>query len=419
MKLISKTLLYYLLLSLPLLVLAGFFSYYLISQELKDGLDESLLKEKSHLEKAITKSSNPLSLNNGDLTRISIAAEGPTHFTFKDIVLYDSLEKENINYRVISGYFKTLGKNYHIEILKPSLEEEELMEGLFSAFSLIGAFLVLSFFILSWLLSKTLWKPFYATLEKLSNYEIKNHAPESFESTATEEFNQLNTTLNKMTHKIHSDFLQQKEFTENASHEMQTPLAIIKAHISLLIQSPHLKVEEMNSIQAIDNTTKKLAALNKALLLLAKIDNNQFKETSSIDISEVVSTVILHFADLLEAKQIVLENQIRPGFHVNMNPVLAEVLLSNLLQNSIRHNFIGGSIKLEIVANEFRISNSGESLKINAGELFTRFKKNEASKESLGLGLAIVKSICILYNIHITYTYNTNTHSFTLNFFNS
>ena len=130
---------------------------------------------------------------------------------------------------------------------------------------------MLAFLAVNWLLSKTLWKPFYKTINTLNEYDLKNYSHSKFNTSNTREFDQLNSTLNKMTKKIYNDFLQQKEFTENASHEMQTPLAIIKANISLLMQSPNLKEEEMEQLQAIDNTTKKLASLNKALLLLVKI----------------------------------------------------------------------------------------------------------------------------------------------------
>ncbi len=416
MKLISKTLLYYLLISLPLLVIAGFFSYHLISIELKDGLDEALIKEKIHLEKAITKMADPLRLNVNELTNVSPAKKGLVGETFADSVMYDSLEQENVTYRILNSYFEYNDQNYNIRIAKPTMEEEELMEGLFSSFAILGFFLLISFFIVNWIISKTLWRPFYKTLEQLNAYQLKEHIPENFERSSTKEFNRLNHTLNKMTNKIHEDFLQQKEFTENASHEMQTPLAVIKANISLLMQSDLIQSTEMSQIQAIDDTAKKLASLNKALLLLAKIENYQFKEIASIEIGSLVNKVVLHFEDLLEAKEIKIVNHMKDPVFVNMNPTLAEVLITNLFQNAIRHNFKGGLINLDTNKNEFIISNTGSALTISEEELFLRFKKNESSKDSLGLGLAIVKSICVLYHITIKYAYANEMHNFILEF---
>ena len=148
--------------------------------------------------------------------------------------------------------------------LKSTLEKEDLLESLFSSFILIIIFLILAFFIVNWWIAKKLWSPFYSTLSKLEAYDIKQHHTYGFDSSSTKEFDQLNKVLNTMTDKLYSDFLQQKEFTENASHEMQTPLAVVKANLSLLMQSPNLREEEMNHLQSIENTIKKLTALNKA-----------------------------------------------------------------------------------------------------------------------------------------------------------
>ncbi len=403
---------------MPLLVIAGLLSYHLISQEIKDGVDEALLREKHHLESAIIKSNEPLNINLNELTTITTAPGNLEGHTFSNKLIYDSLEQENIDYRIISSYFKKENKNYKLEIHRPTMEEEELLEGLVSSFILIVSFLVLAFFALSWLLSKTLWKPFYLTVEKLNAYDIKNHSFTNFEKSGTKEFNSLNESLNKMTEKIHSDFLQQKEFTENASHEMQTPLAVIKANIGLLIQSPNLTEQEMGQLAAIDDTTKKLASLNKALLLLAKIENNQFKEAEIIDIEKTIRKIKENFEDLLDTKEIKLNTQITSPLSVKMNSALADILFTNLLQNAIRHNFKGGEIKIELSTQSITISNTGENLKVKPDDLFTRFKKNEASNESMGLGLAIVQSICVLYGIEIQYDFKSRFHSFALNFKN-
>ena len=290
------------------------------------------------------------------------------------------------------------------------------MEGLLSAFGILVSFLVCAFFIVNWLLSKTLWKPFYKTLAELNNYDIKRHEHYRFEATTTNEFNQLNVALNKMTEKIYSDFLQQKEFTENASHEMQTPLAVVKANISLLMQSPNLKEDEMNQLQTVENTIKKLSTLNKTLLLLTKIENNQFQENSIVNLKETIAKVLGNYSDLIGAKQIQLEINLESDLKIKANPLLADILVSNLFQNAIRHNHEGGRIIVSIIGNTMQILNSGEPLTIDKEDLFTRFKKNDASKDSLGLGLSIVKSITDTYNYKIIYNYENSLHNFIISF---
>ncbi len=418
MKLISKTILYYLLISLPLLIIAGFLSYYVIRSEVRDGTDESLWKEKTNAE--IFLKSNTIAktfyLSSDSLSKIIPVQSGKTGFNYSTSNIRDNVNQEEVNYRFLKSYFRINNQEYLIVIARPTLEEDELMEGLLSSFALIVGFLVLAFFVVNWLMSKTLWKPFYKTVDKLNSYDLQKYAVEHFDSSTTTEFNQLNAALNKMTEEINEAFIQQKEFTENASHELQTPLAIIKANLSLLMQSPNLKAEEMNQLEAIDNTTQKLTSINKALLLLAKIENHQFRESQVVDISIIIGKVIKHFEDLIAAKNIVIENKIDKSLPIQMNPALADILVTNLFQNAIRHNFEGGKIILEVINKDFVISNTGQPLNLSSTDLFIRFKKSSSSKESLGLGLSIVKSIASLYKIKINYNYNDPLHKFILNF---
>ena len=330
--------------------------------------------------------------------------------------MYDRYEEENLNYRLLKQYHVSNNQNYLITIAKPTLEEDELKEGLLSAFILMIGFLLVAFFIVNWLLSKTLWKPFYKTIDQLNTYDIKKHSITNFESSSTKEFQQLNETINQMTEKINRDFVQQKEFTENASHEMQTPLAVIKANISLLLQSDNIKEVEMSQLQAIDNTTKKLTSLNKALLLLSKIENQQFKDDTSVNLKETLLKIIDNYEVLIESKSITLQKQVIETIILNCNQSLLEILITNLIQNAIRHNTSNGDIIITTSVNSLTIANTGEPLTINESELFTRFKKNENSHESVGLGLSIVQSIANLYHFKIEYNYVNHLHTFTIIF---
>lgn len=418
MKLISKTLIYYLLVSLPLLVVAGLLSYFLIKGEFQDGTDESLTSEKLKAEKLIRslKTSNTIYLSSDSLSNIKAVSASKLNSGFIDTLIFNQEENENISARMLRSYYSINGSTYQITIIKTTMEEEELLEGILATFALIVGFLIVSFVIVNWLLSKTLWKPFYSTLLQLNKYEIKNHEHHHFKPENTIEFNQLNDALNKMMDKIYSDFIQQKEFTENASHEMQTPLAVVKANLSLLMQSQNLKEDEMNRLQTIENTIKKLSSLNKTLILLSKIENNQFNESDTINIKTTVARITDNFAEVIQSKNMNLDLNLNEDILVKMNPALAEILITNLLQNAIRHNNESGKIIIESKGNQLTISNAGMPLSIPEEQLFMRFKKNDASKESLGLGLAIVKSICKSNNINIEYSFHNSLHTFTLNF---
>lgn len=418
MKLISKTLIYYLLISLPLLIVAGLLSYFLIKSELRDGTDETLLSEKVNAEKLIhsLKATNIIYLSSDSLSNIKLVNSQRLTTGFSDTLIFNKQESENVSARLLRSYYTVDGSNYQITVVKTTMEEEELLEGILTTFALIVGFLIVAFVIVNWLLSKTLWKPFYRTLSRLNMYDIKNHDHQHFNSEKTIEFNQLNDVLNKMMDKIYTDYIQQKEFTENASHEMQTPLAVVKANLSLLMQSPNLKEDEMNRLQTIENTIKKLSSLNKALILLSKIENNQFNESETVSVKAIVTRLTDNFAEVLESKGLKIDINLADDVFIKMNPTLAEILVSNLLQNAIRHNVENGKIAIELKGKQLAITNTGEQLSIAKEELFTRFKKNDASKESLGLGLAIVKSICKSNNLEISYAFQNNTHSFVINF---
>lgn len=418
MKIITKTILYYLLISLPLLFISAIFSYFIIEYELTENMNEILLRDKSKIVNEIKTSKVPIKnqINFNDQTSIEIVKSGVNKSKFYDTLIYDNWENEKVRHRVYESYLSFKNKKYKISISKVMVMEHELMESLFSAFIVIIIFLSLGFLLANWLISKTLWKPFYKTLENLNHFDINTSKKLNFEPLKTKEFDQLNESLNKMTDKIYSDFFKQKEFTENASHEMQTPLAVIRANISLLVQSENLKEEEMNQVQVIENSLKKLNTLNKGLILLTKIENNQFKNNQGINAVEAISRIVSNFNEAISMKNLKFTTNFDSDLILEMSPILADILFTNLIQNSIRHTDMGGEILISLIEKKFTISNSGDELKIDKDDLFKRFKKNDASKDSLGLGLSIVKSIVDKYSFEITYSFKTSIHSFIILF---
>ena len=414
-KLISKSILYYLFISLPLLMIACLISYSLIKMELRDGTDESLLREKVVAERLISSDTNVSSKGGfrDDLFTIRRVSFHPTGSFINDTVLIENIGHERVYYRMCKSYFNIKGTCFLIQILKPTVEEEELMEGLISSLFLVIFFLLISFLIVHWIVSKWLWRPFDKTIALLNTFDLRSFNRPSFPSSSIMEFNLLNETLEKMTNKMYQDFLKQKEFTENASHEIQTPLAVIKSKIELLIQSENLKEAEMHQIQTIETAANKLSALNKALLLLVRIDNYQIKDVQEFSVSSLVDKTLFYYEDLITCKQIKVNVRLEEMLCLRMDKELCYILLSNLMQNAIRHNSENGSIHITLRKNLFEIANTGEVLQMNPEELFDRFKKNSSSKDSLGIGLAIVKSICDLFQIQIHYQYRAGMHVFT------
>jgi signal transduction histidine kinase len=229
-----------------------------------------------------------------------------------------------------------------------------------------------------------------------------------------DEFIELNKTAISLTQKVKNDYDSLKSFTGNASHEIQTPLAIIKNKIELLSQSDNLEESQIHIIQSLNDATSRLSRLNQSLLLLTRIENRQFEPSDRIDLSAVVQKSIDNFRELAELKDIKIEKDIKNNITVEMNDSLADILISNIILNAIKHNFPGGTIRIDLNESAFVVSNPGDEPKLKTTELFERFKKESISPESLGLGLSIVKTICDTYGFDVSYHYETGSHVVTV-----
>jgi signal transduction histidine kinase len=213
------------------------------------------------------------------------------------------------------------------------------------------------------------------------------------------------------------DYQNLKEFIENISHEIQNPLAIIKSRIDLLQQNESIEKSQADLIQSIQGSAIRLSNLNKSLILLSKIDNNQFPEREKVDIGEYIDFHIENFEDIIQSKNISLNKNYKDPVIVLADPGLISILLLNLLKNSIFHNLTSGTIEITTEAKTLTIVNSGKKLDINQEDLFKRFTKSSNRPDSLGLGLSIVKKICDYYQFGIKYSFENNLHIVTISFF--
>jgi len=414
MKLLNKTSIYYLLLILPLFAVSSMLIYFFISSEIKKELDESLLKEKTAIVQKLHANVEPATLNTNE-TAIAPAPERTVKLTvFADADIYDSTEAEVLPFRVLTFFVSANDQLYKVKIQRSYVETEDLVFSILVPIILLFVVMMIGFFFINYWISKRMWSPFYQTIEKLKTFELDNKSITTFDKERVEEFDVLNQSLNIMTKKVYTDYIRQKEFTENASHEIQTPLAIIQNKIEILIQSRKLGDEEMELISGIYDSANRLSHLNKTLLLLTKIENNQFTDNSVVNLKEVITKSISIYKELADHKNLLIKTVLRDDLSLKMNVTLAETLFNNLLLNAIRHNVQDGSIELHLYNNQFVIFNTGKALTTSSEYLFERFKKDTNSKDSTGLGLSIVRSICDLYAITIRHHYEKEKHVFTL-----
>lgn len=329
--------------------------------------------------------------------------------SFSDTVLIEN--DQYVLYRKIRFYHSFNNSNYKIEILQSQAQTDLLIWRIV----ILNVALAMSFFLIIFFLNhlsvKRGLRIFYKTVRKLENYNIGKPELIFFENSEIDELNKLTDVFKKMTHKISNDYKEQKEYTENVSHEIQTPLAIISAKADELLQSENLKKTELEQLEIIMNTTTRLAKINQALILLTKIDNRFYTNEESIPLLKLINEKLNFFKDLLSEKKIEVKLDIDSTYTLLMNSILADTLFLNLIKNAIMHNVVNGEIIIKLDSSTLSIINTGQKLNIT-GDIFKRFIRSD-NKDSLGIGLSIVKKICGYYLIPISYTFNKD-HEFTL-----
>jgi signal transduction histidine kinase len=248
--------------------------------------------------------------------------------------------------------------------------------------------------------SKQVWTPFFATLEKMRLFRVAHAEPLHLADSEVDEFRELNATLASLVERVQNDFHTIKEFTENASHELQTPLAVIQNKVEALLQEESLSEVQMQQLDVIGQSARRMARLNHALLLLFKIGNNQFAERQSVDFKPLTEKKLRWLEDFIEEKNLRSE-VVLTDKRVLMNVFLAETLVSNLLTNAVKHNLPGGLIRIHLHDKGLRIENTSPAPQVPAPELVARFARGNPRSEGVGLGLAIVQEICQQSDMHL------------------
>jgi signal transduction histidine kinase len=417
MRLLTKNTLVLLFVTLTIFSAGGFVFYNQLKNIMNEEAVEALYIKKSEIENYITKNKKlPKSISLEELLSFTKSTNACKE-SLNDQIIYIEEEQEEMPFKQLCFNVVFEGKNYTCSISKSLLETDDLIETIFHSFAIIVAFLSIVFIFTNYLFSQQIWKPFFNTLEQIKDYEIEKHQVLNLEFKGIKEFQQLNEAINKMTQKISNDFNNLKSFTENASHEMQTPLAIIKNKIELLLQTEGLSNEQAKQLIEISQTANRLSKLNQTLLLLSKIDNNQFVQTETVNFTNLVAKKLKQFEDLIEIKQlkiILSMDHVTVTFH----PMLADIIVSNLVSNAIKYTPAKGEVKLSLSNSCFQISNHGAPLKAKGNELFSRFYKENEASTSTGLGLALVKQIATINKHKLNYEYVNTYHTF-IYFFNS
>ncbi|WP_103866394.1 HAMP domain-containing sensor histidine kinase [Aquimarina sp. I32.4] len=423
MKLLILSNRYYFVGLLVVSLLGGISSYFLIESIINRDFNQKLLAEKEQLIYELHEYDDLLDnlyLNIGDRISLQKQLYDPKIKTYiKDTILFNFYDQKEQSFRQITFSDQVKGDYYKITISKSLLSSRDLVQGVTEIVSLITFLFFITMLLLNNAISKKIWKPFYHTIAIIKNLNIVKPQPLLFRKTKIIEFKELNSTIEIMSIQMVKDYINLKEYIENTSHEIQTPIAIIKNKIEILMQDKNLLENQLTTLNQIHEYAGRISKLKENLSLLSKIDNNQFINTIEIPITDYLKQRIDDVKELIIIKNINTTLHLKKKPVIKMNETLAYLLFSNLLSNAIKHNTNKGKIVIEIADDFLSIKNTGEPLDVNPDELFGRFKKSGNRPDSTGLGLSLVHSIASYYNFSISYTNKNIWHTIVLRFYSN
>ncbi|EDM37779.1 twp-component sensor histidine kinase [Pedobacter sp. BAL39] len=333
---------------------------------------------------------------------------------FADTIFYNPKKHIVEPARYLKTGISINGLHYQVSIFTSKVEREEQIKSIF--ISIISPVLLLVFVLLliNRFMIRKLWHPFRLTLENFKTFNLDQDKPFEIIDSPVHEFRELNQAILDISLRIRSDFREVKLFTENASHEMMTPLAIINSKLDTMLQSDRLGKEESETLADLYKATSRLTKLNQSLLLLVKIDNNLINNQEDIDISALIVERLFYFQELVQNRNLSVITTLNP-VTLKTNGHLMEILLNNLLSNAIRHNYERGNIEINLSTDGITIKNTGGVQPLDEDRIFERFYK-DGSSEGTGLGLSILKQICSRQHYGLKYTYTKNLHCFHISF---
>ncbi len=418
-KLLHKTSTAYLIFSVLVLSVSAPLFYYITERLYLQETDETLILHKNEFFKYSLPTLTIDEIPNWNKYNRNVKIE-PFNNISKDTLFYtsyfDTLDAENEPYRELNTPVTIQQQPYTYTSRINLVETEDLMKSIALLFIAVIFVLLAGLFLITQKLSITLWKPFYKTLQQIEEFEIDKSKQPNFSETGIEEFNRLNQSIEKLIERNIIIYKSQREFIENAAHELQTPLAVFQAKIDTIIQRSDVTKEQSEILSSLNDNVFRLNRLNKNLLLLSKIDNESYSDKQTVSLNELIEKHSDFFTEQAKAKNTTIETKLLEPLETKSNPVLAEVLINNLFLNAIRHNTTNGKIVVTLSNRSLTFSNTGQATALASDKLFNRFSKINPSEQGTGLGLSIVKKIADINNWTVSYSYSNNLHSFSISF---
>ena len=403
------------IISVTMLVISAFVYYVIINHVARKELDDDLSEEVGEFISYVN-ANHALPVAQYDENQTSYEKTNLKSFNtrFYDAPYNNPHHTEIEEGRAVSGLINFKGQNYIFTIVESREETEYLIQIISLVTIILTAILLLVLVTTNMFILNGLWRPFYHILGFVKVFNIADNSTLSINETKVDEFIELNDAVAKMSARVTSDYQGLKTFTENASHEMMTPLSVITSKLDNLIQDERLDSDQLKEITDIYSASNKLARLNQSLLILVKIDNDLLQDNEKLDLSTVISEKGQQFQEIIKNKKITLSTDLA-HMEITASKYLIDVMVNNLFSNAIRHNKANGEIKIEMTGRTLLFQNSSNQEELNGKLIFDRFYKGKTS-EGTGLGLAILKNICNQYGFQLSYSYTNELHGFEIGF---
>lgn len=419
MKLLSYTTAYFAGLFLLIIAIWATVFYFSILDEIYDSIDDGLDNQKGLIIQKAAVDSTVLTQSDfeeKDYQIIVIPSDRAVlaYDEFQDTSMYMQNEDDFEPVRMLRTVFHRGGKYYQLSVTTSMVEEDDLTRQLLIALVWLYGGLVIVLLLLNSQLLKRIWRPFYHLLTQLKKFRVDNPIPDVTTQTKVEEFQMLGKTVQSMMERNAETYSSQKQFIENASHELQTPLAISINKLESLAETASLDESQAALLSSAIESLERMTRMNRSLLLLSRIENKQFHEIKKVEVNSIVKQLVDDFADQVQYRKLGLLLEEGGACFVQMNPELAVILITNLIKNAITHSRAQGEIRIRIGTSKLVVSNRGEK-SLDKEKLFTRFQPGR-NAQSTGLGLAIAHAICSLYGFSISYQFFEETHSLIIDF---
>ncbi|GAA4320128.1 HAMP domain-containing sensor histidine kinase [Mucilaginibacter gynuensis] len=408
MKLLTKTSLHYLWVSMSLLSITCVLLFSLLKRDVSAEIEEQLELQHDMVTAEIQKG-NPV---NFPLVMVKPEKSKSTDAVFSDTVMHDARQNVSEDYYMLTQSKLINGKYYRITVMTTYIGWNEYLKAITTIFIVLAVLLIVAGTVVNYLISRKVWKPFFTNMQLLKNFSVAKNEELVLTKSNINEFEELNAVMLSFADHARKEYKGLQEFSENASHELQTPISIIRTRLDSISQLP-LPNEAVGYLGDAKRSLTRLSKVNKGLLLLAKLTHDSFPDQQEMSLSAALNDVISQLEELFLSRGLQLQQHVAE-VSAKASPHLVNIMLSNLLSNMLKNTRPDAALSVSLNADKLIFKNEGEPLPFAEEVLFTRFKKNKKAQSGIGLGLSIVRQICQVHQWDIQYSYTNQTHIFTV-----